>query len=89
MGLAFRHVVLPLTASAALIVLYFTPLTVVDCVTRGLLALAIALAAAVAAFVSIALGVRDARRGVARSRWWLLSAAVLALPLALLVGPLG
>ena len=84
-----RHIVLPLAASAALVALYYTPLTVIGCVTRGLLALGIALAAAVAAFVVLGLSLRDARRGVAPPRLRLLVAALLILPPALLLGPLG
>jgi hypothetical protein len=84
-----RYVALPALAPAAIVGLYFTPLSVVDCVTRGLLALGVALLAAVAAFVSIGMSARSRRRGGGDTLWWLLSAAVLAVPLALLLGPLG
>lgn len=84
-----RHIVLPLSASAALVALYYTPATVIGCVTRGLLALGIALAAAAAAFIVLGLSLRDARRGVASARLRLITAALLILPLALLLGPLG
>lgn len=88
MRAAFRHIVLPLSASAALVALYFTPTTVIGCVARGLLALGIALAATLAAFIVLGFGLRDARRGVAPTRLRLITAALLILPPALLLGPL-
>ncbi len=86
---AIRHVGLPALAPLALVGLYLTPLTVIGCRDRGLLALAVAAVSVVAAFVCIALAFRGRARGDASSSWWMLSAAILALPLALLIGPLG
>lgn len=82
------HVVLPALAPAALIVLALTPLTVVGCAPRGLLALGIALISAAAAFVSLYFAWR-AGRGTSAANWWVLSGVICTVPLALLVGPLG
>jgi hypothetical protein len=83
-----RHVVLPALAPAALIGLSFTPVMLFGCVNRGLLALAIALGSAIGAFVTLGIAFRlRARREP--SGHWVLTAAILTLPLALLVGPLG
>jgi RsiW-degrading membrane proteinase PrsW (M82 family) len=84
-----RHIVLPLIAPAAIVGLYFTPTTVVACATRGLLALVVVLVSAVGAFVAIGFGFRAQRRSDPSSSWWIVTAAVLTLPLALLLGPLG
>ena len=84
-----RHVVLPATAPAALVGLYFTPVAVIGCATRGLLALAVVLVSAAGAFAAIGLGIRAQRRRDPTSTWWMLSAAILTVPLALLLGPLG
>lgn len=84
-----KHVVLPLIAPAAIVGLYFTPVMVFGCVNRGLLALGVALVSAVAAFISIGFGFSTRRKRDPISRWWILSAAILTLPLALLLGPLG
>jgi len=81
--------VLPATAPAALVGLYFTPVAVIGCATRGLLALAVALVSAAGAFVAIGLGIRAQRSRDPTSAWWILSAAILTVPLALLLGPLG
>lgn len=84
-----KHVVLPLIAPAAIVGLYFTPVMVFGCVQRGLLALAVALLSAVGALISIGLGFSTRKKRDPISRWWILSAAILTLPLALLLGPLG
>jgi hypothetical protein len=82
------HVALPALAPAALVGLFFTPVMLFGCVNRGLLALAIALGSAIGAFVTLGVAFRlRARREP--SGHWVLTAAILTLPLALLVGPLG
>ena len=77
-------------APLALVALYSTPLTVVSCRTRGLLALGVALAAAAGAFVAIGLAVQRLAGAAGAGLWWLLtrrSSSTSAL--ALLLGPLG
>ena len=68
--------------------LYFTPVMLFGCVNRGLLALAVMLISTVASVVTTWIGVRRPAGGPARSLW-LLSTAILLLPAALLLGPLG
>jgi hypothetical protein len=89
MNLYTKHVALPALAPALIVGLYFTPLTVVGCLTRGLVAVTIALTSAVLAFVSVGFAFSAQRRRDPIGRWWILTACILALPLALLVGPLG
>jgi hypothetical protein len=84
-----KHVVLPLMAPAAIVGLYFTPVMVFGCVHRGVLALGVALLSAVGAFISIMFGFSTLKKRDPISRWWILSAAILTLPLALLLGPIG
>ena len=88
MTVLLRHVALPSLAPAAVIGLYFTPVLLFGCLNRGLLALAIVLVSAVAAFATIALGFRARARGRPSARW-LCSALILTLPLVLVLGPLG
>lgn len=83
-----RHVALPALAPAALIGLYFTPVLLFGCVNRGLLAVAVALVSAIGAFVTVGIAFRLRAQGKP-SGLWILSTAILTLPLALLVGPLG
>jgi hypothetical protein len=89
LSLLLRHVALPALAPLALVGLYLTPLAVVGCAERGLLALAVTATAAVSAFGCIVMAFRARARGDERSSWWMLSTAILALSLALLLGPLG
>jgi hypothetical protein len=84
-----KHVVVPAVAPAAIVGLYFTPVLLFGCVNRGLMALAVVLVSAVAAFVTISQGVRAKTRNDPSSSWWLLSTLILLLPLALVLGPLG
>jgi hypothetical protein len=84
-----RHALLPLLPSAALVTLYFTPLGVIDCVSRGLLALAIALTSLLAALITAAVAIKMRIRGENGSEWWILTTVVLVLPALLLLGPLG
>ena len=88
LALFLRHVALPALAPLAIVALYFTPLTVVGCRDRGLLALGVVAVALVAALVCAAVAVR-ARLRSGDGSWWMLSTAILALPAALLLGPLG
>jgi len=83
-----RHVALPALAPAALIGLYFTPVLLFGCVNRGLLAVAVTLASAVGAFVTVGIALRLRAQGKP-SGLWIVSTFILASPLALLLGPLG
>ena len=58
-----RHVVLPAAAPIALVGLYFTPLSVLGCATRGWLALVVVVASVAGAFVAIGLAFRHQRHG--------------------------
>lgn len=82
------HVALPALAPAALIGLYFTPVLLFGCVNRGLLAVAVALASAVGAFVTVGIALRLRVQGKPAGLW-IVSTLILASPLALLLGPLG
>ena len=84
-----RHLLLPGIAPAAIVALYFTPVSLIGCANRGLLALAIAAVSTVAAFVTVAVAMRCGARQDQASAWWILSTFVLILPLVLLLGPLG
>ncbi|MBK1723618.1 hypothetical protein [Thiocystis violacea] len=84
-----QHILLPLLAPLAVVALSVTPLSVIDCRTRGLLALAIVL---VALIVGIGLGIRGLsarRRGMPVSGWWIAAMCILVLPALRVLGPLG
>ena len=83
-----KHVALPTVAPAALVGLYFTPVTLFGCVNRGLLALAVVLVSAAAAFVTIGIGFRARAQGRPSVKW-IVSTLILTSPLVLILGPLG
>ncbi len=89
MNAVVRHIALPTIAPAAVIGLYFTPVTLFGCVNRGLLALAVVLISTGGAFVTIGIGFRAKAQGRPGAIWWLVSTLILALPLVLVLGPLG
>lgn len=76
-------------APALLVGLYFTPVALVGCVNRGLMALAVVLISAVAAFITVGIAIRLGIKKDPSSRWWILSTIILTLPLVLILGPLG
>lgn len=88
MTMFLRHVALPAVAPAAVVGLYFTPVVLFGCVNRGLIALAVVLLSAAAAFATIAIAFRTRARGGPSGRW-IVSAVILTLPLVLILGPLG
>ncbi len=88
MHVVVRHVALPAAAPAALVALYFTPVTVFGCVNRGWIAIAVVFISAIAAFVTITLGFRAKSRGQSPF-WWLITSLILTSSLALILGPLG
>ena len=84
-----RHLILPLSAPATLICLYFTPKTVFGCANRGYMALAVVFLAMIAAVPTAMKGAAAKRRGANdEANWWLVTTLILVLPLLLLVGPL-
>lgn len=88
MSVLLRHVALPAVAPAAVVGLYFTPVLLFGCVNRGLMALAVVLLSAAAAFGMIGMAFRARAQGRPSARW-ILSALILTLPLVLVLGPLG
>ncbi len=84
-----RRVGLPALAPAAIVALYFTPVETFGCVVRGLIAFGIAVAAGIAAIVTVLFALRARAQRNEPGTWWLLSTLILVLPIVLLLGPLG
>lgn len=84
-----RHVLLPLLAPVAIVGLYFTPVTMIGCANRGLAAFGVALLALLGGTAAAMMALRSSRRLDPEWQWWALSSLILALPAALLLGPLG
>ena len=83
-----KHVVLPSVAPAAIIALYFTPVSLVGCANRGLMALGVVFAALIAGIAVGIAGLR-ARRDGGPTVWFSVSIVILVIPALLVLGPLG
>jgi len=84
-----RHVLLPALGTAAIVALYFTPVSVFGCATRGLLAFGVALVSLLAGIVTAVMAIRLGRGAREQASWWILSTIILMMPALLLLGPLG
>jgi len=81
----FRHILLPAFAPILFLVVATTPVDVLGCRNRGLLAIAVALLSVIAGLGSAAAGVKGRMRGDPAANWWATSALILAVPAVLLI----
>ncbi len=81
----YRHILLPAFAPLLFLVVATTPVDALGCVTRGLLAVAIAFLSVLAGLVSAFVGVRGMRKGNPDANWWATSALILSVPAVLLI----
>jgi len=89
MSLFTRHILIPAIAPLAVVGLYFTPVSLIGCANRGLIALAVVFISLVAGITTGVLGLRARARNGAASGWWIASTCILVLPVLLVLGPLG
>ena len=81
----FRHILLPAFAPALFLVVATTPVDVLGCRNRGLLAIAVAFISVLAGLGSAVAGVRGRMRGDPVGNWRATSALILAVPAVLLI----
>jgi hypothetical protein len=81
----FRHILLPAFAPVLFLVVVTTPVDVLGCRNRGLLAIAIAFLSVLAGLGSAVAGVRGKMQGDPAANWWATTALVLAIPAVLLI----
>jgi hypothetical protein len=82
-----RELVLPALLPAALIGIYFTPVSTFGCENRGYMALAIVFLGLAAAVAMAWKGVQGGGRGE-ESTQWVVTTLILVSPMVLLFGPL-
>jgi hypothetical protein len=80
MTLIQRHILLPSIAPLLFFAVAATPVDVLGCRTRGLLAFIIAFASVLSGLVAAIMAVKGRLRGDSRTFWWIGSALILALP---------
>lgn len=80
MSRILKHVVLPATATIAVVALYFTPVAMLGCVTRGLIALAVVAISLLVALATVGIGLAKRIKGESDSVWWIATTVILMLP---------
>jgi hypothetical protein len=81
-----RHIVLPALAPLLFFAVAATPVHVLGCRTRGLLALIIAFVSVLAGLFASIMGAKTRMKHDPSTRWWLASAVILVIPpIALLI----
>ena len=79
------HIMIPLVMPILFFVTASTPVEVLGCRTRGLIAVAIALISGLAALGTALIGARGRMKGAQDSVWWLGSTVILAIPVVALL----
>ena len=79
------HILLPAFMPAIFFRVAFTPVDVLGCRTRGLLALMIALLSGLAALSAAVIGMKGKMRGDRDALWWMLSVLVLTIPVIAMI----
>lgn len=81
-----RHILLPSLVPLLFCAVAATPVEWLGCRNRGLLALLIALVSMIAGLVAAVTAINRQRQGDPQARWWLKSAALLAIaPIFLII----
>ena len=80
MSLIQRHIILPSLAPLLFFAVAATPVHVLGCRTRGLLAVAIAFVSVLTGLAAVIMAIKGRLQGDSQSRWWIGSALILAIP---------
>ena len=80
-----RHILIPAAAPVAFFVIALTPVEVLGCRTRGLLALTMALISGFSALGTAITGAKGRGRGDSNALWWVISTLVLVIPVIALI----
>jgi uncharacterized membrane protein YjfL (UPF0719 family) len=76
----FKHVLIPLIVPATFFMIVATPVELLGCRTRGLIAVSIALAGALVGLGCAAKGLIGKVKGAPNTGRWMVSALIMALP---------
>ncbi len=75
-----NHIIIPAMMTVLFFVVALTPVEVLGCLVRGLIALLIALISGVAALVAAIMGAKGRVSHDKNSAWWVLSTLILVIP---------
>lgn len=82
-----RHILVPALGVVAVVGVYYTPVSLIGCANRGLVAIAVVLVTLIAAVYTLYRSALLLKAGES-AVWWLASTCILVLPAALVFGPL-
>ncbi len=75
-----RHILLPVILTIAFFGVAFSPVSLLGCRTRGLLAFGLALASGILAILAALRAIRRRLKGDRESVWWIVTALLCAVP---------
>ena len=79
------HLILPVIMPVLFLIIALTPVEVLGCFLRGLIALLISLVSGLAALVAVIIGLKGRVRQDKNSIWWVLSTLILTIPVIALI----
>jgi hypothetical protein len=80
-----RHILLPAILPLIFFMIALSPVEVLGCRNRGLLALAVSLISGLSALGTAIIGVKGRIRGDSKAMWWVLSTLVLTIPVIAMI----
>ena len=80
-----NHIIIPIMMPVLFLIIASTPIEVLGCALRGLIAVLIALISGLAAFVTVIVGLRGRIRQDKNSVWWVLSTLILVIPVIAMI----
>ena len=80
-----NHIIIPAMMAALFLIVASTPVEVLGCFVRGLIALLIALISGLAALVTVIIGLKGRLRHDKNSVWWVLSTLILMVPVIAMI----
>jgi len=80
-----NHIITPAMMAALFFFVASTPVEVLGCFVRGLIALLIALISGLAALVAVVIGLKGRARRDKNSIWWVISTMILVIPVVAMI----
>jgi hypothetical protein len=80
-----KHILLPAILPLLFFMIALSPVEMLGCRNRGLLALAVSLISGLSALGTAFIGVKERIRGDSKAMWWVLSTLVLTIPVVAMI----
>jgi hypothetical protein len=80
-----NHIIIPIMMAVLFFVVVLTPVEVLGCFVRGVVALLIAVISGLAALVMVIIGLKGRVRHDRNSIWWVMSSLILVIPVVAMI----